>query len=97
MSFIVRKLFLFYVVFELRLVPILLIILFFGTQPERLSAGLYFVMYTIFLSLPFIARVLLVIPQQCFLLKSKIIVSLILRVLLLAPFLVKIPVLGVHF
>ena len=97
MSFIVRKLFLFYVVFELRLVPILLIILFFGTQPERLSAGLYFVMYTILLSLPFIARVLLVIPQQCFLLKSKIIVSLILRVLLLAPFLVKIPVLGVHF
>lgn len=96
-SFTTRKLFLFYVVFELRLVPILLMILFFGTQPERLSAGLYFVIYTMVLSLPFIGSVLLVLPQQCFVIKTKMGVSLILSVLLIAPFLVKIPVLGVHF
>lgn len=95
--FFSRKLFLFYVVFELRLIPILLIILFFGTQPERLSARLYFIMYTIVLSLPFMANVLLVMPVQSYFLKVKMRVSLRLRMLLIAPFLVKIPVLGVHF
>nr|YP_009667312.1 NADH dehydrogenase subunit 4 [Mecistocephalus marmoratus]ARU77315.1 NADH dehydrogenase subunit 4 [Mecistocephalus marmoratus] len=42
----------FYVFFEGSLVPILLIILGWGYQPERLQAGVYMLFYTLFGSLP---------------------------------------------
>jgi len=38
--------------FEASLIPTLLIILGWGYQPERLQAGLYFLFYTLFISLP---------------------------------------------
>lgn len=43
----------FYLFFEMSLIPVLLIILGWGVQPERLSAGLYIIIYTLFSSLPF--------------------------------------------
>jgi len=42
----------FYFYFESSLIPIFLIILGFGYQPERLQAGLYFIFYTLGASLP---------------------------------------------
>lgn len=42
----------FYVFFEASLIPILLIILGWGYQPERLQAGLYMMLYTLFGSIP---------------------------------------------
>jgi len=42
----------FYFFFESSLIPMLLIILGFGYQPERLQAGLYFIFYTLGASLP---------------------------------------------
>jgi len=42
----------FYVFFESSLIPILLIILGWGYQPERLQAGIYMLFYTLFGSLP---------------------------------------------
>lgn len=48
----------FYFYFEASLVPTLLIILGYGYQPERLQAGLYFVFYTIFASLPLLFLIL---------------------------------------
>lgn len=42
----------FYLFFELSLVPILLIIMGWGYQPERLQAGLYMMLYTLFGSIP---------------------------------------------
>nr|QWC54920.1 NADH dehydrogenase subunit 4 [Megalothorax incertus] len=48
----------FYFYFEASLVPTLLIILGFGYQPERLQAGLYFMFYTIFASLPLLFLIL---------------------------------------
>jgi len=42
----------FYILFELRLVPTLIIILFYGYQPEKLSAGKYLLLYTVISSLP---------------------------------------------
>ena len=42
----------FYVFFELSLIPTLIIVFFFGYQPEKLQAGIYLLMYTVFSSLP---------------------------------------------
>jgi len=64
--FVVGNLFSFYVLFELRLVPILLMIVFWGRQPERLSAGLYFLLYTRIFSIPFLVLIMFVYPFLTF-------------------------------
>jgi len=96
--FIVTNLYIFYVLFELRLIPILLMIIFWGRQPERLSAGLYFIIYTSLFSVPYLIIIIILIPEfhqffgiDTFLRRG------IFRFLLLIPFLVKIPVIGLHF
>ncbi len=96
--FLVRNLFLFYVLFELRLVPILLIIVFWGRQPERLSAGLYFLIYTRTFSIPFIIIIIKSSPFTTFSFFSRrMLTRRRLRTILLIPFLVKIPIIGLHF
>ena len=52
--FIVSSFFMFYAIFELILVPTVLLIIGWGNQPERLNASFYFSIYTIFRSLPFL-------------------------------------------
>lgn len=51
------NLFIFYLFFEFRLIPVLLIILGWGYQPERLQAGFYLLFYTLFASLPIIISI----------------------------------------
>nr|YP_010010541.1 NADH dehydrogenase subunit 4 [Nereis zonata]QOH99547.1 NADH dehydrogenase subunit 4 [Nereis zonata] len=51
-AFSTSHLFLFYILFEASLIPILLIIMKWGYQPERLQAGMYIMLYTITASLP---------------------------------------------
>lgn len=50
--FITDNIMLLYIIFELSLIPTLIIILKWGYQPERLQARFYFVIYTICASLP---------------------------------------------
>jgi len=98
LRFTASRLLLFYILFELRLIPILLIILFWGTQPERMSARLYFIIYTGIFSIPFLLVVLLLIKELSFFLdRTTLITRIRIRVVLLIPFLVKIPVFGLHF
>ena len=52
LCFSFRNFFFFFVSFEFRLIPTLIIILGWGYQPERLQAGMYIIMYTITASLP---------------------------------------------
>ena len=42
----------FYMFFELRLIPTLIIVFFFGYQPEKLQARIYLLLYTVLSSLP---------------------------------------------
>nr|APX39987.1 NADH dehydrogenase subunit 4 [Cryptocephalus cynarae] len=51
-TFYSMNLFLFYLFFEISLVPVLLLIVGWGYQPERLEAGLYLLFYTLLFSLP---------------------------------------------
>lgn len=51
-TFISINLFIFYVFFEIRLIPTLILIIGWGYQPERLQAGVYLLFYTMVASLP---------------------------------------------
>lgn len=48
------NLFIFYIFFELSLIPTLILIIGWGYQPERIEAGLYLLFYTLLISLPII-------------------------------------------
>nr|QHN60232.1 NADH dehydrogenase subunit 4 [Tamarixia radiata] len=52
LSFNSMNYFMFYLFFEISLIPTFLLITMFGYQPERLNAGMYMMLYTLFASLP---------------------------------------------
>nr|WCH58161.1 NADH dehydrogenase subunit 4 [Scelimena sp. 1 JL-2023a] len=58
LSFCSMSLFYFYLFFESSLLPTLILILGWGYQPERLSAGVYLVLYTFLASLPLLSCLL---------------------------------------
>jgi len=89
---------LFFILFELSLVPILLSIVVQGGQPERLSAGLYLLVYTGIISVPYLLLVLTFLNKTIwFRRKGEFFVSQIVFWILVSPFLVKMPILGLHF
>nr|YP_008081004.1 NADH dehydrogenase subunit 4 [Lamprotula tortuosa]AGC27346.1 NADH dehydrogenase subunit 4 [Lamprotula tortuosa] len=53
----------FYVMFEFSLIPILLIILGWGYQPERLQAGKYMLLYTVSASLPLLILIIMLLVK----------------------------------
>ena len=94
----------FYVIFELRLVPIVIIIIGWGYQPERLNASLALLLYTIAGSLPLLL-VIITISTSC---SSSMItlqvrlgarlsrVQILVTIALITGFLVKLPIFIVH-
>nr|YP_007025094.1 NADH dehydrogenase subunit 4 [Nabis apicalis]AEI53337.1 NADH dehydrogenase subunit 4 [Nabis apicalis] len=51
-TFVCMNIFMFYLFFEVSLIPTLFLIFGWGYQPERLMAGYYLLFYTLFVSLP---------------------------------------------
>lgn len=49
--------FVFYLFFEIRLIPTLILIVGWGYQPERIEAGVYLLFYTLLVSLPIIISI----------------------------------------
>lgn len=95
----------FYIFFEASLIPIFLIIIGWGYQPERLQASLYILFYTLFASLPLLVVILL--EQESFsnflpftwqflILSANNVLSLVLTFFLVFAFLVKLPIFSVH-
>nr|YP_010233968.1 NADH dehydrogenase subunit 4 [Lens contradens]QTA71638.1 NADH dehydrogenase subunit 4 [Lens contradens] len=64
MSFSVSSFLGFYVMFEVSLIPILLVILGWGYQPERLQAGKYMMLYTVGASLPLLILILIILSSE---------------------------------
>ena len=104
LRFSVASLFLFYLFFEWSLLPIFLIILGWGYQPERLRASLLLFFYTLFASLPLLL-VLLYWGQIAFItsFKDALLIltqrdarSIILRFITILAFVVKFPIYFVH-
>nr|AIW06369.1 NADH dehydrogenase subunit 4 [Cheilomenes sexmaculata]QUQ05613.1 NADH dehydrogenase subunit 4 [Cheilomenes sexmaculata]QXM14776.1 NADH dehydrogenase subunit 4 [Cheilomenes sexmaculata] len=52
LTFLSMNMFMFYMFFEASLIPILVLIMGWGYQPERIQAGMYMFFYTIMASLP---------------------------------------------
>nr|YP_010535762.1 NADH dehydrogenase subunit 4 [Rhipicephalus evertsi]QLD97267.1 NADH dehydrogenase subunit 4 [Rhipicephalus evertsi]UYB78804.1 NADH dehydrogenase subunit 4 [Rhipicephalus evertsi] len=97
LCFSLNNLLMFYLFFEAVLFPIILLITGWGAQPERIQAGFYMLMYTVFGSLPLLVLMLM----------SKISLSIIFNewlfnqmgwifFLMILGFLVKIPMFLLH-
>lgn len=89
----------FYIFFEIRLIPILYIILGWGYQPERILAGIYLLFYTLLASFPLLLGILYLNN----LIKTLIIINLnfyifneLLYFRFIIAFLVKMPIFIVH-
>nr|QVM79122.1 NADH dehydrogenase subunit 4 [Oxypeltus quadrispinosus] len=57
LAFASMNLFVFYLFFEISLIPILMLIIGWGYQPERIEAGLYLLFYTLLASLPMMVAI----------------------------------------
>lgn len=97
LCFSAENLLIFYLFFESVLFPIIIIIINWGNQPERLQAGFYILIYTVFGSLPLLILILnknvsLRIIYNCWIFES---IGIIFFFIVLR-FLVKIPIFLFH-
>lgn len=98
--FLVDNFLIMYIFFEISIIPTFFLIMGWGTQPERLLARWYFIIYTIVGSLPIIAT-LVIIENVKFSLSIRQYYMLIskypyLYLVQFIPFCVKIPIWGTH-
>nr|YP_009459877.1 NADH dehydrogenase subunit 4 [Hydropsyche simulans]AUT18142.1 NADH dehydrogenase subunit 4 [Hydropsyche simulans] len=90
----------FYIFFEISILPVLLMIMGWGYQPERIQAGVYLIFYTLCVSLPLLLGIFFsykVLNSFSFLyIYEMSSFSLILYFLMISAFLVKMPMFMVH-
>nr|UUG47480.1 NADH dehydrogenase subunit 4 [Ips hauseri]UUG47493.1 NADH dehydrogenase subunit 4 [Ips hauseri]UUG47506.1 NADH dehydrogenase subunit 4 [Ips hauseri] len=97
-TFCSLNLFIFYLFFEISLIPTLFLIIGWGNQPERVSAGVYLFFYTLFMSLPMMVALFYLYSKYLsmeftfFLVEDSIFLYLCLNMV----FFVKIPLFLIH-
>nr|YP_009485742.1 NADH dehydrogenase subunit 4 [Canthesancus helluo]AVZ00878.1 NADH dehydrogenase subunit 4 [Canthesancus helluo] len=98
-SFSTMNLFMFYIFFESSLIPTLFLIFGWGYQPERLSAGLYLLFYTLFVSLPLLLGIFYVGNSSftLFYFLISLDCNFYIYISMIMAFLVKMPMIFVHF
>lgn len=106
LTFTVRDFLYFYFFFEASLIPTLLIIIGWGYQPERLQAGVYFLFYTLTVSLPLLLSILWVDKMffSCSALSGEVVLKIggrgllggAVMLALTIAFLVKLPIFFTH-
>lgn len=97
--FLTNNIIVFYITFELSIIPIFIIILGWGNQPERIIATNYLLIYTILFSVPLLIIILFIIiniNNYWWLINRKIILSNICWFIIVIPFLIKIPIYLFH-
>jgi NADH-ubiquinone oxidoreductase chain 4 len=94
------SLFSFYLFFESRLIPTVLLILGWGYQPERLQAGIYLLFYTLLASLPLLVGIFYFYDVSCsvclFMLTNSYSFGSLFYFCIIFAFLVRIPMFLVH-
>lgn len=98
-SFLVSDLLSFYILFESRLIPVIVLIIIWGINPERLNAGMYIIIYTLIGSLPILISILYVrseIGSLNFYLRYNYTPSPIITFFLLLALLIKLPLYSIH-
>nr|AYN73485.1 NADH dehydrogenase subunit 4 [Geobiastes squamiger] len=106
LAFSATELTLFYITFEATLIPTLILITRWGNQPERLSAGIYLLFYTLLTSLPLLIAILqlhtqtgtlhLLLMQLTHPTLSNSWTDILSSLALLMAFMVKAPLYGLH-
>nr|WIL79818.1 NADH dehydrogenase subunit 4 [Callimerus nigroapicalis] len=100
MVFSSMNLFIFYLFFEFSLIPVLLMIMGWGYQPERIQAGVYMMFYTLFASLPMMISIFYLYKMNnsldFYFIKKAEINNLILYLFMNFVFFVKMPMYLVH-
>nr|ALO76093.1 NADH deshydrogenase subunit 4 [Clambus sp. CLA01] len=98
-TFSVMNLFMFYLFFEMSLIPTLFLILGWGYQPERLQAGVYLLFYTLLASLPMMISIFYLYNVSGSL-NFKLIysesINIFLYICMISAFLVKLPMFMLH-
>nr|UVF38398.1 NADH dehydrogenase subunit 4 [Haematopinus tuberculatus] len=100
--FSVSSWFMFFVFFEFSLIPIFLVLTFDGEQPERIRAGRFMMLYTVFISVPFLIAIVIISESglKCVYDGSPILGSIFMSPLfffcLVGGFLVKVPLFWLH-
>nr|UPI55307.1 NADH dehydrogenase subunit 4 [Neuroctenus sp.]WIL06191.1 NADH dehydrogenase subunit 4 [Neuroctenus hainanensis] len=99
LCFSTMNLFLFYVFFEGSIIPTLFLVFGWGYQVERLMAGLYFLFYTLFASLPMLVGIFWLMGSgfTLFMYLITVEVNFYLYLAMLLAFFVKMPMLFVHY
>nr|QIH96327.1 NADH dehydrogenase subunit 4 [Amara aulica] len=99
-TFSSMNLFLFYMFFESSLIPILILIMGWGYQPERLQAGIYLLFYTLFASLPMMIGIFYYynnyLSLDFFFLNNLYYFNMYMYMCMIFAFLVKMPMYMVH-
>ena len=93
------NLFIFYLFLEIRLIPVLILILGWGYQPERIQAGIYLLFYTLLASLPIIIIIFyyyLNFNSLDFYFLNKNLNSILIYFCINIVFFIKIPIFFVH-
>nr|YP_009073577.1 NADH dehydrogenase subunit 4 [Aeolesthes oenochrous]BAP59127.1 NADH dehydrogenase subunit 4 [Aeolesthes oenochrous] len=99
LTFSSLNMFVFYLFFEISLIPTLVLILGWGYQPERIEAGIYLLFYTLAVSLPMMIMVFYyyeIYGTLDFYLMSQNLNSVFAYFCTIGVFLVKIPMFFVH-
>lgn len=100
LTFSIINLFIFYIFFEGRLIPTLILIIGWGYQPERIQAGLYLLFYTLFASLPILIGIFYIFYDLNYIIfyfyKFFNLDFYLLYLSIILAFLVKIPIYFVH-
>nr|UPL65580.1 NADH dehydrogenase subunit 4 [Dicranocephalus alticolus] len=99
LTFCTSNLFLFYMYFESSMIPTLLLIFGWGYQPERFLAGLYLLFYTLFASFPLLLCIFYIYTYCNTLMYYLILINcnFYIFICLTLAFLVKMPMIFVHF
>nr|YP_009946916.1 NADH dehydrogenase subunit 4 [Tituria sagittata]QOH91215.1 NADH dehydrogenase subunit 4 [Tituria sagittata] len=100
MMFMSMKMIWFYMMFEMSLIPMMIMIMGWGYQPERMMAGMYLLFYTMTASLPLLLTILHLYKQMntdMFSMKYEHITSNMLNMSISMAFLVKMPMFMLHF
>nr|YP_010535345.1 NADH dehydrogenase subunit 4 [Morimospasma tuberculatum]UYB77596.1 NADH dehydrogenase subunit 4 [Morimospasma tuberculatum]WEY30154.1 NADH dehydrogenase subunit 4 [Morimospasma sp.] len=98
-AFSSMNLFMFYLFFEISLIPTLILIIGWGYQPERIEAGMYLLFYTLMASLPMMISIFFFYEQyfslDLFFLKENV-NNLFMYLCMNMVFFVKIPMFFIH-
>uniref|UniRef100_A0AAU6PBZ0 NADH-ubiquinone oxidoreductase chain 4 n=1 Tax=Dusuna sp. TaxID=3133678 RepID=A0AAU6PBZ0_9HEMI len=100
LMFMSMKMILFYILFELSLIPMLIMIMGWGYQPERSMAGMYLLFYTMTASLPLFVSILYLYKNtssDIFLIKYEFPTKSLMNISINLAFLVKMPMFMLHF